>query len=68
MNEEVPSGYWFPYEYIEAEFKKKLDKTKGQLPSDKMEKGTKYYMESINHSPNWLKTTIIEIYKLPIDP
>ena len=31
LNEFPPSDYWFPYEYIDAEFKNKVDKTKGQL-------------------------------------
>ena len=39
-----PSDDWFPYEYIDAEFKKKVDKTKGHLAGDEMEKETKYYV------------------------
>ena len=31
LNEVTPSYDWFPYEYIDAEFNKKLDKIKGQL-------------------------------------
>ena len=39
---EVPqSDDWLPYEYIDAEVKKKADKTKGQLAGDEMEKETK---------------------------
>ena len=35
---DVPtSENWYPSKYIEAEIKKKLDKTKGQLASDEME-------------------------------
>ena len=30
------SENWFPNKYIEAEIKKKLDKTRGQLASDEM--------------------------------
>ena len=29
LNEVPPSDYWFPYEYIDAEVNKKLDKSKG---------------------------------------
>ena len=32
-----------------------------------MEKETKYYMEYINHDPNWLKTITIGIDKFLID-
>ena len=67
LNEVPPSDYWFPYEYIDAEANKKLDKTKGRLAGDEMEKQTKYYVEYINHNLNWLKTITIEIEKLLID-
>ena len=32
-----------------------------------MEKETKYYVEYLNHDPNWLKTITIEIDKFLID-
>ena len=67
LNELPPSDYRFPYEYIDAEVNNKLDKTKRQLAGDKMEKETKYYVESLNHCPNWLKTIAIEIDKYLID-
>ena len=35
-----PSDDQFPYEYIDAKFKKKGDKTKGKLAGDEMEKKT----------------------------
>ena len=38
LNEFPPSYYWFSYEYINAEFKKKVDKTKEQLAVDGMER------------------------------
>ena len=44
LNEVPPSDYWFPYEYIDAEFNNKLEKTKGRLAGDKMEKETKHYV------------------------
>ena len=66
LNEVPPSDDWFPYEYIDTEFKKKLDKTKGQLASDEMEKETKNYMEYLNHDTNWLKMITIEIDKFLI--
>ena len=50
---EVPlSDDWFPYEYIDAEVKKKLDKTKGNIAGDEMEKETEHYVESLNHNIN----------------
>ena len=42
----------FPYEYIDAEVKKKLDKTKGKPADNEREKETKHYVESLNHAPN----------------
>ena len=40
LNEVPPSDDWFPYEYIDAGFNKKLDITKVQIPCDEMEKYT----------------------------
>ena len=68
LNEVPPSDDWSPYEYIDAEINKKVDKTKGQLTGDAMEKETKHYMEYLNQDPNWLKTITIEIEKFLIDP
>ena len=59
LNEVPPSDDWFPYEYIDAEVNNKLDKTKGQLAGNEMEKETKYYVESLNHDLNWLKKLFI---------
>ena len=42
LNEFPPSDDWLPYEYIDAKVKKKVDKTKGQLVGDGMEKKTKH--------------------------
>ena len=67
LNEFPPSDDWYPYEYINAEVKKKPEKTKGQLTGDEMEKETKNYMEYLNHNPNWLKTITIEIYNFLIN-
>ena len=66
MNEVSPSDDWLPYEYIDADFNKKLDKTKRRLAGNEMEKDTKHYMKAFNHNPNWLKTINIEIDKLLI--
>ena len=66
LNEVSPSDNWFPYEYIDAEVNKKLDKTKGLIAGDEMEKETEHYVGSLNHNHNWLKTIIIEIDYLPI--
>ena len=66
LNGFPPSYDWSPYEYIDAKVKNKVDKTKGQLTGDEIEKETKNYMEYLNHNPNWLKTITIEIDKLLI--
>ena len=42
LDEVPPSYHWFPYEYIDSGFKKKVDKTKGQLAGDEMENETKH--------------------------
>ena len=42
LNEVSPSYDLLPYEYIDAEAKNKLDKTKGQLAGYGMEKETKH--------------------------
>ena len=55
LNEVPKSDNWFPYEYIDAEFNKKLDKSNRQLAGDEMENETKHYVESLNHNLNWLK-------------
>ena len=44
LNEFPPSYDWFPYEYIDSEVNKKLEKTKGRLAGDEMEKETKHYL------------------------
>ena len=61
LNKVPPSDDWFPYEYIDAEIKKKVDDAKRQIAGDKMEEETKNYVESLNHDPNWLKKFSIEI-------
>ena len=66
-NEVTLSDDFFPYEYIDAEVNKKLEKTKGRLVGDEMENETKHYVESLNHDPNWLNTITIGIDKLLID-
>ena len=67
LNEIPPSDDWFPYVLINSEANNKLDKTKGQLAGNEMEKETKYYVEYLHHNPNWLKTITIEIDKLLIN-
>ena len=67
LNKVPPSDYWFLYEHIDAEFKKKLDKTKGQLAGDDMKKKSKHYVESLNNYPNWLKNISIENVKFLIN-
>ena len=67
LNEFPPSYDWFPYEYIDAEVKKKVDKTKEKLAGVEMEMETENYVEYIIHDPNWSKTITIEIDKFLID-
>ena len=67
LNEVLPSDDWVPYEYIDAEVKKKIDKTKRQLAGDEMEKETKHYVEYLNHNSNWLKKIYIQIDKFLIN-
>ena len=67
LNEVPQSDDWSPYEYIDAEVNKKLDKTKGGLSGYEMEKETRQYVEYFNQDPNWLKTITIEIDKFLID-
>ena len=52
LNDFTPSDDWFPYEYINFEIRKKVEKTKGQLAGDEMEKETKHCVEYLNHYPN----------------
>ena len=67
LNEFLPSDDCFLYEYIDAEVKKKVEKTKGQIAGDETEKETNHYVEYLNHNPNWLNKITIEINKLLID-
>ena len=67
LNKVPTSNDCFPYEYIDADVNKKLEKNKGRLAGNEMEKETKHYVESFNHTPNWLKTIIIEINKFLIN-
>ena len=67
LNEFPPSDYFFPYEYIDAEVRNKVDKTKGKCAGNEMEKETKHYIEYLNHDPNWLKIITIDIDKFLID-
>ena len=67
FNEVPPSNIWFPYEHIDYDVNKKLEKTKGRITGDEMEKETKHSVEYPNHHPNWLKTITIEIDRFIID-
>ena len=67
LDEVSPSDDWFPYEYIDAEVKKKIDKTKGKLADNEMEKETKHYVEYLNHDPNRSRKISIEIDKFLIN-
>ena len=58
---------WFLYEYIDADVKNKLDKTKRQLAGDEMENETKHYVEYLNQNTNWLNNFSIETDKILIN-
>ena len=53
--------------YFEAEIKKKLDKTRGQIASDEMENEIRHYIESLNHDPQWVRRVTNDISKLLVD-
>ena len=61
LNEVPPSDDWFPYEYIDAEVKKKTEKTKRQLAGKKMERETKQYVEYLYRDPNWLNNFLLKL-------
>ena len=48
------SETWFLNKHIEAEIKKKLDKTRGQLASDEMEYDIIQYIDCLQHDPSWV--------------
>ena len=44
FNELPSSDDWSPYEYIDSDFKKKVEKTKGKFTINEMKKETKHYV------------------------
>ena len=58
------SETWFPNKYIEAEIKKKLDKTIGQLAIDEMENEIRHYIDSLNYDPQWVMRITNDTNKL----
>ena len=65
---DVPtSDNWFPNKYIEADIKKKLDKTRGQLASDEMENDIRHHVESLNNDPQWVRRITNDINKLLVN-
>ena len=65
---DVPtSENWFPNKYIEADIKKKLDKTRGQLVSDEMENDIRHYFYYLNHYPQWVRRITNDINKLLVN-
>ena len=61
------SETWFPNKYIEAEIKKKLYKTRGQLASDEMENEIRHYIDSLNYDTQWVRRITNDINKLLFD-
>ena len=58
---------WFPNKYIEAEIKKKVDKTRGQLASDKTEYEIRQYIDTLKHNPFWVGIITNDINKLLVN-
>ena len=48
------SETWFPNKFIEGDIKKKVDKTRGQLASDRMSFDIGQYIDSLKHDKFWL--------------
>ena len=48
------SETWFPDKYIDDEIKKKVDKTRYQLASDKMAYDIRYYIHCLQHDYYWV--------------
>ena len=61
------SENWFRNKYIEADIKKKLDKTRGQLESDEMENEIRHYIDYLNNDPQWVRRTTNNINNLLVD-
>ena len=61
------SETWFPNKYIEAEIKKKADKTRGKLASDEMEYEIRQYIDSLNDNPIWVRIITNDINKLLVN-
>ena len=61
------SETWFPNKYIEADIKKKVDKTRGQLASDEMEYEIRQYIDSLDHNPIWVRGITNDINKLLVN-
>ena len=64
LNVNPTSEAWFQNKYIEAEIKKKLYKTRGQLASDEMENEIRRYIDYLNHDPQWVGRITNDINKL----
>ena len=67
LNVDPTSETWFPNKYIDADIKKKLDKTRRQLASDEMENEIRHYIDSINHDPQRVGRITNDINKLLVN-
>ena len=67
LNIDATSKTWFLNNYIGADIKKKLDKTRRQLASDEMEYDTRQYIDSLNHDPIWVGRITNDINKLLVN-
>ena len=61
------SETWFLDKYIEDEIKKKVDKTREQLASDKMAYDIRQYIDFLKHDPSWVGRIKNDINKLPVN-
>ena len=61
------SETFFPKKYIDDEIKKKVDKTRDQLASDKMASDIRHYIHCIKHNHFWVGRIKNDINKLLVN-
>ena len=61
------SETFFPKKYIDDEIKKKVDKTRDQLASDKMAYDIRHYIHCLQHDHSWVERIKNNINKLLVN-
>ena len=61
------SETFFPKKYIDDEIKKKVDKTRDQLASDKMAYDIRHYIDCLQHDHSWVGRINNDINKLLVN-